>query len=141
MCRYSSSLCIVVSRQANIDLTQLVYCCNAASANVFLSFLDTVLADQKYVLWMYAGANDGASYGDAMQLSGRHLNTDHLPTITTQAELAPSTDSSSSRSRSDPWSSGPSTPTHPPTFQNMHHFQVCSFMLYFFHTLYSLPDT
>ncbi|KAL0050818.1 hypothetical protein WJX82_007739 [Trebouxia sp. C0006] len=70
-----------------------------------------------------SGGNDGASYGDAMQLSGRHLNTDHLPTITTQAELAPSTDSSSSRSRSDPLSSEPSTPTHPPTFQNMHHFQ------------------
>ncbi|KAL0035601.1 hypothetical protein WJX79_001935 [Trebouxia sp. C0005] len=40
------------------------------------------------------------------------------------AELAPSTDSSSSsRSRSDPLSSEPSTPTHPPTFQNMHDFQ------------------
>jgi len=76
-----------------------------------------------------------------MQLSGRHSNTDHLPTITTQAELAPSTDSSSSRSQSDPLSSEPSTPTHPPTFQNMHHFQVSIFMLYAFQEMYSVSGT
>ena len=70
---------------------------------------------------------DGPStsyHAGMMQQSGSRLNTDQLPTITTQAELAPSTDSSSSRRSSDPLSSEPSTPTHPPTFRNMHHFQV-----------------
>ena len=73
-----------------------------------------------------AGVDDGPSmsYADAVQQSGTCLDTHQLPTITTRGGLALSTGSSSSRSRSDPLGSEPSTPTHPPTFQNLHHFQV-----------------
>jgi hypothetical protein len=49
MCFHSSSLCSVVLRQANRGLTQLDYCCNAASANVLFSFLETVMADKNYI--------------------------------------------------------------------------------------------
>ena len=65
------------------------------------------------------------SYGSTTIPQGPHAKTNCLPTITNQDELALSMgSSSSSRRSSDPLSSQPGTPTHPPTFQNLHHFQV-----------------
>ena len=65
------------------------------------------------------------SYGSTTIPQGPHSKTNCLPTITNQDELAHSMgSSSSSRRSSDPLSSEPGTPTHPPTFQNLHHFQV-----------------
>ena len=71
------------------------------------------------------GGGASTSYGSTTISKGPHSKTNRLPTITGQDELALSMgSSSSSRRSSDPLSSEPGTPTHPPTLQNLRHFQV-----------------
>ena len=77
------------------------------------------------VVATYMAGGASTSYGSTTIPQGPHSKANCLPTITNQDELALSMgSSSSSRRSSDPLSSEPGTPTHPPTFQNLHHFQV-----------------